>query len=94
VAKVQAAKVRESLKQQATVSRATPGQLIIDSTVNAAIDWYPCSHVRPRSCMLVFCADTALHLLAHSSTWIMDGAFNTALNMFSQLYVIRAPPPW
>ena len=37
VAKVQGAKVRESLKQQATVNRATPGQLIIDSTVNAAI---------------------------------------------------------
>jgi len=34
VAKVQAAKVKESLKQQATVNRATPGQLIIDSTVN------------------------------------------------------------
>ena len=36
-AKVQTAKVKESLKQQATVNRATPGQLIIDSTVNAAI---------------------------------------------------------
>ena len=75
VAKVQAAKVKESLKQQATVNRATPGQLIIDS----------------RSLMLVFCADTALHLFSRSSTWMMGGTFDTAPNIFSQLYVIRAP---
>jgi len=31
------AKVKESLKQHATVNRATPGQLKFDSTVNAAI---------------------------------------------------------
>ena len=31
------AKVKEYLKQQATVNRTAPWQLIIDSTVNAAI---------------------------------------------------------
>ena len=36
-AKVQATKVMEYLKQEATVNRATPGQLMTDSTVNAAV---------------------------------------------------------
>jgi len=44
-----------------------------------------------RSLMLVFCADTALHLFSRSSTWMMGGTFDTAPNIFSQLYVIRAP---
>jgi len=37
VDKVQVAKVKEYMKKQATVNWSTPGQLIIDSTVNTII---------------------------------------------------------
>ncbi|KAK2153715.1 hypothetical protein LSH36_288g01062 [Paralvinella palmiformis] len=132
---VQTAKVKESMKQQVPVNRGTPGQLIIDSTVNAAIairaatgdpevvkrtirrqsakhrpkkptatrlvipdEWKTTGGDNPhnfivynngpdsRSRMLVFCVDTALYLLARSSSWMMDGTFDTAPNIFSQLY--------
>lgn len=44
-----------------------------------------------RNRMLVFASDIALRHLAQSSTWMMDGTFDTAPRIFSQLYVIRAP---
>jgi len=44
--KVQATKVMESLKQEDTVNRATPGQLMTDSNVNAAVGVRSCGRSR------------------------------------------------
>ena len=41
--------------------------------------------------MLVFASDAALTHLASSSTWFMDGTFDSCPSLFQQLYVIRAP---
>ena len=40
--------------------------------------------------MLVFGTDEGLRHLASSTTWFLDGTFNVALSLFTQLYVIRA----
>ena len=41
--------------------------------------------------MLVFGAPNALEHLAKSDIWMMDGTFDTAPRIFTQLYVIRTP---
>ena len=41
--------------------------------------------------MLVFATDNALRHLASSDSWYMDGTFNVAPLLFTQLYVIRVP---
>ena len=41
--------------------------------------------------MLVFGTDEGLRHLASSTTWFLDGTFNVAPSLFTQLYVIRAP---
>ena len=41
--------------------------------------------------ILAFPSDTTLCHLASSDTWYIDGTFNSAPSVFSQLYVIRAP---
>ena len=41
--------------------------------------------------MLVFATDNALRHLASSDSWFMDGTFNVAPLLFTQLYVIRVP---
>ena len=41
--------------------------------------------------MLVFGTDEGLRHLVSSTTWFLDGTFNVAPSLFTQLYVIRAP---
>ena len=41
--------------------------------------------------MLVFGTESGLRHLARSDTWFMDGTFDVAPMLFSQLYIIRAP---
>ena len=41
--------------------------------------------------MLVFATDNALRHLTSSDTWYMDGTFNVAPLLVTQLYVIHVP---
>ena len=41
--------------------------------------------------MIVFATDIGLQHLARSDVWMMDGTFDVAPTIFTQLYVIRAP---
>jgi len=41
--------------------------------------------------MLIFGIDKRLHHFPRSTTWFLDGTFNIATSLFTQLYVIRTP---
>lgn len=138
---ISATKVKATLKQQATLNRGTPGQLVSDAAAKNPVEVraamgnlestkrtirrqrakeHPLNPTttadliipeawtttgtenedrfliydngqESESRMLVFGTDLALQHLAGSTTWMMDGTFDVAPRIFSQLYVIRAP---
>jgi len=136
---VAVAKLKATLKEQASVSRGTPGQLIADHTteipvgvradlgnpdvIKRTIRRERAKHLpkKPASLreltlegewtttvdgdqfliydngpdssdrILVYGSDQGLRHMAASDSWYMDGTFDVAPLLFTQMYVIRVP---
>ena len=74
---------------------ASLSELMLDGEWTTTVDGDPFviydNGVDSSARMLVFGTDVGLRHLASSDSWFMDGTFDVAALLFTQLYVIRVP---